>query len=42
MILEMRMAELAARLSRPRKGDSPEALNAQYAALVEQLRALRD
>ena len=40
MILEMRMAELAARLSKPKKGDSPEALNAQYLELAAQLRAI--
>lgn len=40
MILEMRMAELAARLSKPKKGDNPEDLNRQYLELAEQLRAL--
>ena len=40
MILTMRMAELAARLSKPKKGDNPEALNRQYDELVAQLRAL--
>ena len=40
MILEMRMAELAARLSKPKKGDNPEALNRQYLELAEQLRAI--
>jgi ABC-type multidrug transport system ATPase subunit len=40
MILEMRMAELAARLSKPKKGDNPEALNQQYLEMAEQLRAL--
>jgi len=40
MILEMRMAELAARLAKPRKGDDPEELNRQYDALIAQLRAL--
>jgi len=40
MILEMRMAELAARLSKPKKGDNPEDLNRQYLELAEQLRAM--
>jgi len=40
MILEMRMAELAARLSKPKKGDDPAELNRQYDDLVAQLRAL--
>jgi macrolide transport system ATP-binding/permease protein len=40
MILEMRMAELAARLSKPKKGDNPEDLNRQYLELAEQLRAI--
>ena len=40
LILEMRMAELAARLSKPKKGDSPEELNRQYFELAEQIRAL--
>lgn len=41
-VIEMRMAALAARLSRPQRGDDPEALNRQYQELVEQLRACRD
>ena len=40
MILEMRMAELAARLSKPKKGDNPEALNQQYLELAEQVRLI--
>ncbi len=40
MILTMRMAQLAARLSKPKKGDRPEELNRQYDELVAQLRAL--
>ena len=39
--LEMRMAALAARMAQPRKGDSPEALNAEYAQLAEELRNLK-
>lgn len=40
MALEMRMAQLAGRLSKPAKGDDVEALNSQYLALAAQLRAL--
>ncbi len=40
-ILRMRMAALAARMSAPKKGDSPEALTAEYDAVAEQLRAIR-
>lgn len=40
MILQMRMAELAARLSKPQKGDDPEALNRLYMELAEQIRSL--
>ena len=40
-VLEMRMAELSARLSAPRKGDDPAQLNEQYFALAAQLRELR-
>ncbi|MBR1822033.1 MAG: ABC-F family ATP-binding cassette domain-containing protein, partial [Clostridia bacterium] len=39
--LEMRMAALAARMSAPRKGDSPEALSAEYDRLAEKLRRLK-
>ncbi len=39
--LQMRMAALSARLSSPKKGDSPERLNAEYDALAAELRALR-
>lgn len=39
--LEMRMAALSARLSAPKKGDSPDLLNAEYDALAAQLRALK-
>lgn len=41
-VLEMRMADLAARMSAPRRGDSPEALNAQYLSLAQQLRVLKN
>lgn len=41
-VLQMRMADLAARMSAPRKGDSPEKLNAEYQALAEQVRALKN
>ena len=40
MILELRMAELAARLGKPKKGDNPEELNRQYLELAEQIRSL--
>ncbi len=39
--LEMRMAGLADRMSRPRKGDKPEALNAEYLSVAEELRRLK-
>ncbi len=39
--LEMRMAALAARMSAPKKGDSPEKLNAEYDELAEALRQLK-
>ena len=41
-VLQMRMADLAARMSAPRRGDSPERLNAEYQALAEQVRALKN
>ena len=40
--LQMRMAALAARMSAPKKGDSPDRLNAEYAELAERLRALKN
>ncbi len=40
MILEIRMAELAARLSKPKKGDDPEALNRQYFELAERIKMI--
>lgn len=39
--VEMRMAALVARMSAPRKGDHPEALNAEYERLAEELRRLK-
>ena len=39
--LEMQLAVLAARLSSPRKGDQPEALNAEYLQLAEKIRRLK-
>ncbi len=41
-VLQMRMADLATRMSAPRRGDSPEKLNAEYQALAEQVRALKN
>lgn len=37
--LEMRLADIAARLSAPRKGDSPEKLNEEYFEVAEMIRA---
>ena len=39
--VQMRLAALAQRLSAPQKGDRPDALNAEYEALSEQLRKLK-
>ena len=39
--LEMRMAALAARMSAPKKGDSPGRLNAEYEELAARLRDLK-
>ena len=39
--LEMRLAELSARMAAPKKGDSPEALNAEWLRLAAQLRELK-
>ena len=41
MALEMRLADLSARLAKPRKGDHPEELNEQYLKLAEELRAMK-
>ena len=40
-LLEMRMADLAARMAKPKKGDRPDQLNAEYLALAEELRLLK-
>ena len=37
-VLQMRMAVVAARMSVPKKGDSPEKLNEEYLALADELR----
>ena len=39
--LEMRLAAIADRMSRPRKGEKPEALNAEYARLAAELSRLK-
>ena len=39
--LEMRLAELTARMSAPKKGDSPEALNAEWLRLAAELREMK-
>ena len=41
MMLEMKLADLGARLAKPKKGDRPDLLNAQYDSLQAQIRALR-
>ena len=41
MRLEMRMADLTARMAKPRKGDHPEELNEEYLRLAEEIRKLR-
>ena len=41
MRLEMRLADLSARLAKPRKGDHPEELNEQYLQLAEELRKVK-
>ncbi|MCR4622429.1 MAG: ATP-binding cassette domain-containing protein [Clostridiales bacterium] len=40
-LLELRLAEIASRLSSPRKGDRPDLLNAEYERVSGQLRSLR-
>ena len=37
----MRLAVLTSRMSAPKKGDSPEKLNAEYQQVLAQLNALR-
>lgn len=39
--LEMRLAAIADHMSRPRKGEKPEALNAEYARLAAELKRLK-
>ena len=39
--LEMRMAALAGRMAAPKKGDDPQALNAEYDDLAARLRLLK-
>ena len=41
MRLEMRMADLSARMAKPRKGDHPEELNEEYLRLAEEMRRMR-
>jgi len=41
MTMEMRLADLSARMARPKKGDRPDQLNAEYLALAEELRILK-
>jgi energy-coupling factor transporter ATP-binding protein EcfA2 len=41
MRLEMRMADLSARMAKPRKGDRPEELNEEYMRLAEEIRKMR-
>ena len=40
--LEMKLASLAARLSAPKKGDSPDRLNEEYLAVAEELRKAKN
>ena len=40
--LEMRLAGIAARLSAPKKGDSPDRLNEEYLAVAEELRKAKN
>ena len=42
MKLEMRMADLSSRMSRPRKGDRPDRMQEEYMRLAEELRRLRE
>ena len=41
MRLEMRMADLTARLARPRKGDHPDELNEEFLKLADELRRMK-
>ena len=40
-LIRLRMAELAARMSAPKKGDDPEKLNAEYAELIEKMNGFK-
>ena len=39
--IQMRMAAVAARMSAPKKGDSPEKLNEEYQELIKKLNSLK-
>ncbi len=41
MTMEMRLADLSARMAKPRKGDRPEQLNEEYLRLAEDLRRMK-
>ena len=41
MRLEMRMADLTARMAKPRKGDHPEQLNEEFMKLADELRQMK-
>ena len=41
MTLEMRLADLSARMAKPKKGDHPEELNKEYLELAEKLREMK-
>jgi len=41
MRLEMRMADLTARMAKPRKGDRPEELKEEYMKLMEEIRRVK-
>ena len=41
MRLEMKLADLSARLAKPRKGDRPDLLNEEYLRLAEELQKVK-
>ena len=41
MTLEMRLADLSARMAKPKKGDHPEELNKEYLDLAEKLKEMK-
>ena len=41
MTMEMRLADLSARMAKPKKGDHPDLLNEEYLDLAEELRILK-